>query len=122
MNRLGRWFCLIALALPGADLSGRWSGTMEKIKGGAAGGPVEQYQLTLKQDGGTITGTVGPGKANWEIQNAKLKGSTLTFETSIAGGKFLVAYELHLRGSDLTGTMTGRKGPPVQGKLRFTRQ
>lgn len=115
-------FLLVALVLPCADLSGKWSGTMEKVKGGAAGPPIEQYQLTLKQSGSDITGTVGPGKADWEIQNAKLEGSRLTFETSIAAGKFLVAFELQLNGNELTGTMVTKKGPPVEGKLRFERK
>lgn len=122
MKRLIFLFLLVALALPCADLSGNWSGTMEKIKGGAAGPPIEQYDLTLNQNGGVITGTVGPVKANWEIQNAKLEGSKLTFETSIAGGKFLLAFELQAGGNELTGTMVTKKGPPVEGKLRFKRK
>ena len=122
MTRLVILFLLAALALPCADLSGKWSGTMENVKGGEAGTPVEQYQLTLKQDGSAVTGTVGPGEGNWEIRNASLDGSRLTFDTSIAGGKFLVAFELQLNGNELTGTMVTRKRPPVEGKLRFARK
>jgi hypothetical protein len=113
---------LAATVIPAADLSGQWTGTMEKVKGGPAGPAVEEYHLTLQHNGDAITGAVGPKGANWEIQNAKLSGQRLSFETSVAGGKFLVAFELDVNGDELNGAMQSKRGPEITGKLHFKRQ
>ena len=113
---------LTAAIVPAAELSGEWVGTMEKVKGGPAGPPVEEYHLMLTHAGDAITGVVGPKGANWEIQNAKLAGQKLSFETSVGGGRFLIAFDLDVSGDEITGTMQSRKGPEIAGKLHFKRQ
>lgn len=113
---------LAAALVAAAELTGQWTGSMEKVKGGPAGPPVEEYHLTLNQQGNSITGVIGPNGADWGIRNATLTGSKLNFETSIAGGKFLVAFDLDISGDEITGTMQSKKGPEILGKLRFKRK
>jgi hypothetical protein len=113
---------LAAVLVPAADLNGQWTGTMEKVKGGPAGPPVEQYNMVLTQHGDAITGVVGPNGANWPIQNASLTGSRLNFDTSVAGGKFIIAFDLEVGSDEMRGVMQSRKGPEIVGKLHFKRQ
>jgi hypothetical protein len=112
---------LAALTALAGDVSGTWAGTMEKVKGGPGGPPIEDYHLTLRQTADAIAGTVGPNGADWQIQNARLTGEQLTFETSLAGGKIVVAFNLRVAADEITGTMQSKQGPPIVGKLRFKR-
>ena len=93
---------------------------MEKIKGGPAGPPVEDYHLTLVQNGEAVSGTVGPSNADFEIKKAQFDGKKLTFEITVA--EFVVEFRLELSGGELAGTMQSRKGPEILGKLRFKRE
>lgn len=80
--------CLIALLLLapavlvcGADLSGKWQWEM------AASGGKTQYTLALKQEGETLTGTLGSGEDLMPIRDGKVSGDKLSFVVVRTWGK-----------------------------------
>ena len=75
---------ILAIGAFAADVSGKW--TYEQA--GRQGGPARQVTITLKQDGSTLTGSIpgfGRGGDNppppSEIQNGKVDGDKVSFET-----------------------------------------
>jgi hypothetical protein len=73
------------------DVSGKWVGTSEFVNQGGETrtGPVS---MTLRQEGDVVRGTAGPSAdRQQELQNGKLNGERLTFETADAGGKVEIA-------------------------------
>ena len=124
MKRL--FFCLLfaALTLSAADLTGKWSGSIERIGGPLGGMRTDEHFLTLKQTGTTITGTAGPKReVQWEIVNAKLDGNKLTFETAMPGpAKLVFSYNLELTGEELAGGMEFKPPKDMNWKLRLKRE
>jgi uncharacterized protein (TIGR03435 family) len=90
-----------SVSLQAADLSGVW-------QGGFFGGPI---YLVLHQDGGTLSGTAGPGEKNQpsKLENVKLEDGHLT---ASAGPLQL---DLRVVGETLTGDLTATTptGPMV---------
>lgn len=113
-----------ALTLSAAGVTGKWSGSIERIGGPLGGVRTDEHFLTLKQTGDTITGTAGPKRdVQWEIVNARLDGNILTFETSIPRSANLVfVYKLELTGQELAGSMEFKPPKDVSWKLRLKRE
>jgi len=102
-----------------ADLTGKWTGTWESI-GNPRGTFTETHQMTLKQDGATITGTTGPRPDfQWEIKNAKLEGNKLTFNS--ATGQLELAFELEVEGDSIAGKVTVTNRPGISWKMVMKR-
>jgi hypothetical protein len=103
-----------------ADLTGRWTGTWESI-GNPRGTFTEAHQMTLKQDGATITGTTGPRPdLQWEIANAKLEGNKLTFNSAI--GELHLAFSLEVDGDSMAGTATVTNRSGISWKIVMKRE
>jgi len=103
-----------------ADLTGEWTGAWESV-GNPRGTFTEAHYTTLKQEGAAITGTTGPRpEMQWEIQNAKLEGSKLTFNA--AAGQLQLAFALEVDGDSMTGTVrvTNRQG--IHWKVAMKRE
>jgi hypothetical protein len=99
---------LSAATLNAADVTGRWSGTMEfKNPGGATeSGPA---YIILKQEGNKVTGSGGPNEnEQYPIQNGKLEGDKLTFE-SVSGGNTMY-FDLTVKGDQIDGDIKGSGG------------
>lgn len=124
MKKLSLFLFFAALTLSAADLTGKWSGSIERIGGPLVGVRTDEHFLTLKQTGTTITGTAGPKReVQWEIVNAKLDGNKLTFETSAPGtAKLVFVYNLELTGEELAGSMELKPPKDVSWKLRTKRE
>jgi hypothetical protein len=122
MKQLLALALMATLSVSATDLTGRWTGTMEKIKGGPDGPPVEEYNLVLRHTADAIDGTIGPDDAGWKIHDAKLDGSQLNFSVALGDGAILIAFSLRVHGDELQGTMESKKGPPIVGKLSLKRQ
>ena len=91
-----------ALAVFAADVTGKY--TFEQA--GRQGGNPRTITLNLKQDGSNLTGTVGGmgrGGADMEIQNGKVSGDNISFETKMemGGNTRVTKYEGTTSGSDL---------------------
>ncbi len=93
-------FC--SLTLLAADVTGTWSGTV-KIKRDGADQNDSAY-LILKQEGSTITGSVG-GHADdlHPFENGKIQGDQITFEVPANNGSYKVSLKLQEGGETLTG-------------------
>jgi hypothetical protein len=124
MKRLFFFLFLTAFALSAADLTGKWSGPIERIGGPLGGARTDEHFLTLKQSGTAIAGTAGPKRdVQWEIVNAKLDGNKLTFETTAPGSaKLVFVYSLELAGAELAGTMELKPPKDLNWKLRLKRE
>lgn len=115
-HRIAFLLLLAAVALPAADLSGDWPGTLQTAMG------VDTHNLTLKQAGSAITGTVSFSNRKWEIHNGKLEGRKLKFEVSLSGSNPMVlAYDLDVGTDQMTGTVMANQGPFPGGKVTFRR-
>jgi hypothetical protein len=102
------------------DLTGKWTGTWESI-GNPRGTFTEAHQMTLKQDGAAITGTTGPRPDfQWEIQNAKLEGNKLTFNS--ATGQMQLVFALEVEGDSMNGTVTVTNRPGISWKMAVKRE
>jgi len=107
---------LASMALPAADLSGNWPGTLETSRG------ADSHNLALSQSGAAITGTVTFSNRKWDIQNAKLDGQRLTFEVTMSGANpWVLSYDLQVSGDEITGRLSAKQGPFPGGKVRFKR-
>jgi hypothetical protein len=96
-------FAVAGLALAQAKVDGKWSA---EIQGGR--GP-QMLTLTLKNDGGKLTGTVEGGRGGAiPIEEGTVSGNTLKFKMKQMG-----------RGGEVVFTYTGT----ISGdEIKFTRQ
>jgi len=115
---------LFALALPAADLTGKWTGTMERVGGPPAGVRTDDHFVVLKQSGNTVSGTAGPKRdVQWEIVSAKLDGAKLVFETAApAPSKLALVYDLELANGEFEGTVNMKSAAGVSWKLHLKRE
>jgi hypothetical protein len=104
---------VVALGAFAADVTGKW--TFEQA--GRQGGNPRTVTLNLKADGSKLTGTVsgggmgrrggggggGAAAADMEIQNGKIDGNNVSFETKMEfnGNTRVTKYEGTLSGEEL---------------------
>jgi hypothetical protein len=96
--------CAASLAASAAGIDGKWSSEMKR------GDNTIQQTITLKSDGGALTGTVetsfnGQGRSA-DIKNGKVDGDKFSFTTVQNGkqGEVTVTWEGTVKGDELTGT------------------
>ena len=109
-----------AWTLSGADLTGKWSGTVDmKQDGDAQTIPVV---MIVKQDGKTLTGTVGPeDDAQHNIQKGVVDGDTVTME--VDGGEAIYYLELKVDGDQMSGAAKiGADGEKMKIALKRVKQ
>ena len=78
-------FLFAALTLSAADLTGKWSGSIERIGGPLGGVRTDDHFLTIKQTGTTLTGTAGPKRVSAHPDSGtpgKYQNSPLEFYTA----------------------------------------
>jgi hypothetical protein len=113
---------LLALTAHGANLAGKWSGTIEiDDSGGKIQTPVELY---LEQKGGALSGKIGRSKdpESVEIRNAKVEGDKVTFEASSTEASAAMKFSLTVRGEQMLGEMKGAaQGNDIVAKVTFSR-
>ena len=113
---------LLALALAAvttlaaADVTGNWKGTL--TPDGRDSGPA---LLVLKQEGKTVTGTVGPDEGERHpISKGTVENDTVAFEVETPGG--VMRFALKQNGDELTGDVTReRDGQQQTAKLAVKR-
>jgi hypothetical protein len=111
-----------ALALGAAELTGNWSGSFDITNSGGET-EADAVYMTLKQNGGEVTGTAGPkSEKQWTIQKGKLDGQKLTFEVAMEDGGLLV-FDLTFDGSNIEGDVkgTGSSGEQLSAKTKLKR-
>lgn len=95
-----------ALALTGADLTGKWSGSFD-ITNSNGETKADTAYMDLTEHGRDVTGTAGPNtEKQWALRKGKLDGEKLTFEVPTDDGGLLV-FDLVFHGESIEGTCTG---------------
>ncbi len=77
--------------------------------------------MTLKQSGGSITGTTGPKRdVQWEIKNARLEGGKLTF--NVTTGALELAFQLDVTDDAISGTALLTNQDGISWKVRMKKE
>ncbi len=108
---------LLAVAMPAADVNGKWSGSFT-----VAGGDTSSALIVLKQSGTTVTGTAGPDDAEQWPLTGKIEGNKLTGEVKNPNG-MVYKFVLTVSADTLKGNVdaTSPEGEPMKGTLDLTR-
>lgn len=102
------------------DVAGKWTGSFV-MDNGSGETHDSTALLILKQEGNTITGTVGPNEdEQWPIKTGKVEGGKVTLEVQTDGP--LITFNLVLDGEHLKGDAHATKdGQNLTAKLDATR-
>ena len=112
---------LSALTLLGADVTGKWTGTFEMASQGEThSGDV---YVILKQDGGKITGSMGPtAEQQFPIKNGTIEDNRVHLEVTPDQGPSPIKMDLKLDGDDhLLGDLASEDGG-FKGKIDVKRE
>src|SRR5258708_33516638 len=108
---------LACLPLGAADLTGRWTGTLD-ITGPDGESRSQPACLVLKQDGSTLTGRFGPNPADMrDISKAAIADGQVGFDLPL--GNRTMHAKLAMETDRLTGEIGGPGAPQL--KLSLTR-
>jgi hypothetical protein len=123
MKKLWLLPCLAA-TLMAADVSGKWTGTVN-VEDPTGGPNIEvRVRADLLQKADAITGAIGrqEDQQGETIRNAKLDGRRLTFEVSSTEANGLVKFTLTLDADKLDGEISGSMdGTAITGKVHLSR-
>jgi hypothetical protein len=98
---------LMAVSAFAADVSGKWTGEMP-----GRGGQARPVTLTLKADGGSLSGTMGGGQNEAPISDGKVDGDNVSFKVvrEFNGNSMTMLYKGMVSGDDLKLTVTREGG------------
>jgi hypothetical protein len=106
--RLALLSCALAVAVFAADATGKWSFETQ-----GRNGPMTQT-LSLKQDGGSLTGTLAGGRGGEvQISDGKVDGNNVSFNVvrEFQGNKVTIKYNGVMSGDELKLTIETGRGP-----------
>jgi hypothetical protein len=110
----------LALALSAADVSGKWSGTIDVEDAGNT----TEVQVELVQKAGAVTGKIGRtgGGDEGTIRNGKVEGEKISFEVVSAQTTNPFKFTLTLVNDHLEGEMKGSMDEgEIVGKVKLNR-
>jgi hypothetical protein len=110
----------LALLLSGADVSGKWSGTIDVEDAGNT----TEVQVELVQKAGAVSGKIGRtgGGDEGTIRNGKVDGEKVTFEVVSAQTTNPFKFTLTLVNDRLEGEMKGAMDEgEIVGKVKLNR-
>ena len=114
----------LAATLVAADVSGKWSGTVN-VEDPTGGPNIEvRVRADLQQKADAITGAIGrqEDQQGEAVRNAKLDGNRFTFEAASTEANGVVKFVLTLDGDRLDGQMSGElDGSAISGKVHLER-
>jgi hypothetical protein len=104
----------VAATALAADVAGTWTWSTKTKKGKEI-----QSTLTLKTEGGKLSGELRRGKKSVEISNGKVDGDEISFEVNAQRNDQEVVQKFagKVEGDKITGTMSGGR-PGGGGKSR----
>ena len=108
--RLALLACALAVTALAADVTGKWTGEQQGRNG------TQTVTITLKADGGALTGTVSGGRGgDVEISDGKISGDNVSFSVTRTMGDntFKINYTGTISGDELKlkVEVEGRGGP-----------
>jgi len=110
----------LALVMSGADVSGKWSGTIDVEDAGST----TEVKVELVQKADTLTGKVGRsgGGDEGEIRNGKVDGQKISFELLSSYSTTPFKFTLMLVNDRLEGEMKGSLDQgEIVGKVKLSR-
>jgi len=110
----------LALVMSGADVSGKWSGTIDVEDAGST----TEVKVELVQKADSLTGKVGRtgGGDEGEIRNGKVDGQKISFELLSSYSTTPFKFTLTLVNDHLEGEMKGSMDQgEIVGKVKLTR-
>jgi hypothetical protein len=110
----------LALVLSGADISGKWVGTIDVEDSGST----TEVQVELVQKADTVTGKIGRtgGGDDGSIRNGKVEGTKVSFEVVSPQTSSPFKFTLTLVNDRLEGEMKGSVDEgEVVGKVKLSR-
>ncbi|HLN00567.1 MAG TPA: hypothetical protein VK335_14870 [Bryobacteraceae bacterium] len=110
----------LALVMSGADVSGKWSGTIDVEDAGAS----TEVHVELVQKADTVSGKIGRtgGGDEGEIRNGKVDGQKISFEVVSAEHSTPFKFTLTLVNDRLEGEMKGSMDQgEIVGKVKLSR-
>jgi len=116
----GGLLTVLALCAVAADATatGKWSGSFNMS--GPDGNKESTAVLMLKQDGGAITGSVGPNEGEqFPIKAGKIEGGKISLDVDHEGQ--MVKFELVLAGDRITGDANISGDGKMTAKINVTR-
>lgn len=124
MKRLILSIFACALAF-GADLTGRWTGTIAVDDTSSGTVITTQVHVELQQQGEGFSGKIGrvEDSETVPIKNAHVDGDTLVFEAASEETTGPMKFVLHVAGDEMEGTMRGSiDSGDIKGKVKLTRE
>lgn len=110
----------LALVMSGADISGKWSGTIDVEDAGSS----TDVQVELVQKADTVSGKIGRtgGGDEGEIRNGKVVGEKISFEVVSGQTSSPFKFTLTLVNDHLEGEMKGSMDQgEIVGKVKLSR-
>jgi hypothetical protein len=110
----------LALVMSGADISGKWSGTIDVEDAGSS----TDVQVQLVQKADTVSGKIGRtgGGDEGEIRNGKVIGEKVSFEVVSGEHSNPFKFTLTLVNDHLEGEMKGAMDQgEIVGKVKLSR-
>jgi hypothetical protein len=99
-----------SVAALAADFNGKWSATVEGMRG------PQPISFNLKVDGAAVTGTVTTPRGDLDISNGKIDGDNISFDTvaNFNGNSFTFSYKGTISGDSIKFTRSFPAGPDGQ--------
>jgi hypothetical protein len=104
-------FMLMAGFAYGADIGGKWAGTMDVM------GQQIEVNYTFKVDGDVLTGTTaGQGSQELEIKNGKIEDSKISFtvDVDLGGQVMTISYKGIMDGDRIKMSLDAGNGQPME--------
>jgi hypothetical protein len=109
----------------GADLTGRWTGTIAVDDSGSGTTITTQVHVELQQGSDGLSGKIGRIEDSdvVPIKNARMEGDTLVFEAASEETTGPMKFSLKIAGDQMEGTMKGSiDSGDIKGKVKLTRE
>jgi hypothetical protein len=99
-----------SMAAMAADLNGKWSATVDGMRGPQA------ISFNFKVDGATLTGTITTPRGDTDISNGKIDGDTISFDqvVNFNGNSFTISYKGTVAGDTIKFSRSFPAGPDGQ--------
>ena len=125
MHRLSLLVLSFSLALAAADISGKWSGSIEVADTAGGDSITTPVRAEFEQKADLVSGSIGRKEdARAEsIRNGKIEGTRIVFEVSSPETLSSMKFSLTLSGDHLEGEMKGTvDSGEIVGKVRLTKE
>jgi hypothetical protein len=122
MRKLIIGILALAASVYAADVTGTWEGPLTMSNGAET--REDTAYLVLKQEGGAVTGSIGPNEERrYNITKGTSDGTNVYIEAVVQGEDKMVL-RLKLDGEKLTGDLKaeGPTAPPITGKMTLTKK